>query len=260
MPLPNAFACQPRALSVAFTIAVALFAGTAEVSAQALDIDAPDITAGERELRSVNGFNGGWRAGSAGEPRNTNKISYAYSPVDWFRVVGHAEVANRISDDWHADHVALESFIALRKAPEESGIALSWYSSVQFALDDLGTSSFLFGPVIRIAMGKTSLTGNQLFEETFGQSAAPGINSLFGWQLKHELNDHVAIGAEWYGAIEDIGDTPSWREQDHRAGPTVYFSWDIDKGRKGGLDIGVFAGLTDAAPDVTLKVNFGIVH
>lgn len=246
------------AASRASLIATALLlVHTSTANAQALDVDGPDIEKGERDLRNVNGVNSGWRPGSAGEPRNTHKLAYSYSPTDWLRLVAHAEVTNVIVDDWRADHAALESFIALRKA-EETGVAISWYTSVQVALDDDGTSSVLFGPIIRIGMGKTSLTGNQLFEETYGRSSSPGINAVYGWQLKHEISETFAIGVEWFGAVENIGDAPRWGETDQRFGPSVYFTRDVGEGRKWGLDIGVFAGLTDAAPDVTFKVNTGL--
>ncbi len=40
----------------------------------------------------------------------------------------------------------------------------------------------------------------------------------------------------------------------------MFYSWDGDDKRKFGLDAGVLVGLTDAAPDVTFKLNFGVTQ
>lgn len=228
--------------------------------AQALDMDAPEIEAGEREIRSVNVGNVGYRAGSQGAPRSSHELSVSYSPRDWLKLTAHADVENVIADGSRLDHAAVESLIGLRKAGEDGGLAISWFTSVFASTDKLSTNALLFGPVVKISSGKASLTLNPYFEDTFGRNHAAGISSVYGWQGKYEIDDRFAIGIEGFGKIENLGSSPVWDEQDHRIGPSLYFSWDAGDKRKFGLDAGVLAGLTDASPDVTFKLNFGVVH
>ncbi|MEQ1711795.1 MAG: transporter [Hyphomicrobium sp.] len=248
------------AFAVVCSTAAGFCAGVDTALAQALDLDQPEIEAGEREIRSVNIGNFGYRAGSAGSPRSSHEVSASYSPRDWFKLTAHADVENVIVDGTRLDHLALETLVGLRKAREDGGLALSWFTSIQLSTDELSTNSLLFGPVIKLSSGKASLTLNPYFEDTFGRNRASGIASIYAWQGKYELNESVAIGIEGFGKIESLGDAPVWNEQDHRFGPGVFYSWDGDDKRKFGLDAGVLVGLTDAAPDVTFKLNFGITQ
>ena len=225
--------------------------------AQALDIDAPEIKAGEREIRSINILNRGYRPRSAGNPRSSHEIDLGYSPVDWFKSIVHLDIENLIGEGAIADHIGLESFVALRKAGDKGGLALTWYTGLMISTDELSTNSLVFGPIFKLSQGKGSVTLNSYFDHTFGHNSTPGVNLAYALQAKYELNERVAIGVEGFGRIENLGSAPVRDEQDHRVGPGVFLSWDGEGGRGYGLDLGLLAGLTDAAPDVTLKVNFG---
>lgn len=246
---------------VAAALSVVCCAGwSGAVQAQALDMDAPEIEAGEREVRSVNIGNLGYRAGSAGAPRTSHEVSVSYSPRDWLKLTAHADVENVIVDGARLDHVAIETLVGLIKAGEDGGLALSWFTSAFASTDELSTNALLFGPVVKLTSGKASLTLNPYFEDTFGRNRSAGISSVYGWQGKLEIDDRFAVGIEGYGKVENLGSSPVWDEQDHRIGPSLYFSWDGGDKRKLGLDAGVLVGLTDASPDVTFKLNFGVVQ
>ncbi len=199
------------ALAGVCSAAAGLFAGVDTALAQALDIDAPEITAGEREFRSINIFNGGYRPGSAGEPRNSNELDVAYSPRDWLKFLGHIDFENVLQDGWRVDHVALESFVGLRKAGADGGVALTWFTSIQLSTDELSTNSLLFGPIVKLSAGKASLTLNPYFEDTFGRNRGAGIASVYAWQARYELSDNLAVGIEGFGKIENLGSAPVWR-------------------------------------------------
>lgn len=245
-------------LACALLVAGAALMAAEGACAQALDIDGADIEKGEREVRIVNIVNGGWRRAADGEPRSSHELSAAYSPSDWLKAIVHVDVENVIGEGAFADHVGFETLIALRKAEDTRGIALTWYTGLMVSTDGRSTNSRVFGPVLKFAEGPTALTLNTYLEDTFGRNDDPGRNGLYGWQLRHELNDSLALGLEGFGKIENLGSATSWNEQDHRAGPALFLSWDAGHGRRIGLDLGVYAGLTDAAPDITFKLNSGV--
>jgi hypothetical protein len=230
---------------------------SAEAAAQALDIDHPEIKAGEREVRSVNIVNGGYRSGLTGEPRSSHEIGAGYAPTDWFKAILHVDLENLIGEEVIADHVGFESIVSLRKAGEDGGLALGWYTGLMVSTDRLSTNSLILGPIIKLSQGKASLTLNPYIEDTFGRNAGPGLNALYGWQARYEFAEGVSVGVEGFGMIGNLGDIPAFDVQDHRVGPGLFLSFDVGSGREYLLDVGLLAGVTDAAPDATLKINFG---
>ena len=246
---------------VAAAVAVcccAVWSDTAQ--AQALDMDQPEIKAGESELRSVNILNRGFRAGSAGEPGSSHEVGAGYAFADWFKAIIHLDVENLIDEELIADHIGLEALFALRAAGEDGGLSLGWYTGAMLSIDPLSTNALVFGPIVKFAHGKAAMTLNAYGEETFGRNSDPGLNFLYGWQARYEIVRQVAVGLEGFGKVENLASPPAIADQDHRVGPGIFITWDGDGGRSFGVDAGVLAGLTDASPDMTFKLNFGVVQ
>jgi Transposase IS116/IS110/IS902 family len=121
------------------------------VQAQALDIDQPEITKGEREVRSVNVANGGFPAGSGGMPRTSHELSTSYSPTGWMKLGAHFDIENVIDEGWRLDHGAIELQFELLTAEASGGIALGWTTKVQISTDDASTNSLIFGPIVKFS-------------------------------------------------------------------------------------------------------------
>jgi hypothetical protein len=225
---------------------------------QALDIDQPEITKGERELRSVNVVNGGLPDGSPGASRSSHEVSASYSPSDWVKLTAHLDAENALHGDWRLDHGAIELQFELLKAGATGGIALGWLTNLQVSTDPQSTNSLIFGPIIKVSSKTASFTSNLYFEDTFGRNRDPGLRALYGWQGRVEVSDDLGLGIEGYGAIDNISDAPPASEQDHRIGPAAYFSSNLDGDRTFSVDVAVLFGLTEAAPNSSLKFNFGM--
>ena len=76
--------------------------------------------------------------------------------------------------------------------------------------------------------------------------------------MKYELREGFGIGVEGYGVVDNLGNPPPVREQEHRLGPVIYNEIKLREDFKLAVDVGLLFGLTDATPDVALKVNYGI--
>jgi hypothetical protein len=78
---------------------------------------------------------------------------------------------------------------------------------------------------------------------------------------KAGVNERLALGIEGYGVIPNIGNAPGIDFQEHRIGPVIYYDTEMPGAKKIGLelDAGILFGLTEATPDVTGKVNAGLV-
>lgn len=243
------------ALGAALCCAAVLSARTAH--AQALDIDHPEITRGEREVRSINVVNDPFSSVPAGASRSSHELGAYYSPADWLKLGVHADIENVSGENWLVDHVAIESQFELLTAGEAGGLALGWSTFVQFSTDAASTNSLIFGPIVKYSWKDATVTANAYFEDTFGRNDTPGLALLYGWQARRQLREGLAIGIEGFGEIENLGDAPPVSEQDHRIGPGVFLSSKIAENHTLLLDVGVLFGLTESSPGTSLKVNFG---
>ena len=226
--------------------------------AQALDIDQPEITKGEREVRSVNVMNAGFPSASGGMSRTSHEVSTSYSPADWMKLGVHVDAENAIDEGWRLDHGAIELQFELLKAGASGGLALGWATYLQISSDDASTNSLIFGPIVKFSSKAASFTLNSYFEDTFGRNDVSGLASLYGWQWRREVRECLAVGVEGYGKIEDIADPPPISEQDHRIGPAVYLWSEVAEHRTLSLDTALLFGLTEGAPSASLKFNFGM--
>lgn len=254
---PRCSAAGPRYAIIAAAV-LSVLACPHAVLAQALDIDQPEITKGDRELKTVNVLNGRYRLGTAGLARSSHELSASYSPSDWFKITAHLDIENVIADGWRLDHGAIETQFKLIEAGKSGGLGLGWFTSVQLSTDALSTNSLIFGPIVKLSAGKASLTFNPYLEHTFGRNSGPGLNLLYGWEGRLGLTKGVAVGLQSFGKIASIGDAPPWHEQDHRVGPALFLEWEAGADRTIALDMAVLAGLTEASPDVSLKANLGM--
>lgn len=61
-----------------------------------------------------------------------------------------------------------------------------------------------------------------------------------------------------YGFIEDVGAGPAFNQQDHRAGPALFFDVPMDKRRDLDISLGTYFGMTSVTPEASVMLNFGI--
>ena len=99
---------------------------------------------------------------------------------------------------------------------------------------------------------------NPFFEKTFGRNRVEGIALNYGWNVKYTLNDTLAVGVEGFGLIENLGASSSSAEQHHRLGPALFATIKLGEQLTITPDVGLFFGLTEATPSLTLKFNVGV--
>lgn len=88
-------------------------------------------------------------------------------------------------------------------------------------------------------------------EHQFGPHHSDKWEGILNARLAYRLNPMFEPGLEYFGKLGAIDDMPSHNEQDHRFGPVVTgkFSHNV------AYDTGVLFGVSDAADDVTFKLN-----
>jgi len=70
--------------------------------------------------------------------------------------------------------------------------------------------------------------------------------------------EDVARDFGGFGIIENLGNSPALRDQEHHIGPAIFTEIALSKDLKITPDVGLLFGLTSSTPDVALKLNIGV--
>lgn len=242
------------------------------------DVKAPESEQGQFELESGSAYFFGFPH-YADRVRSSHELALGYGLSDRVKIGVKLAFDQPLGDDLRATAVGAEALVVLRKP--EAGFGLAWFTGVTAAIHDEETNVVAFGPALRFGNDKLSLTINPFFERSFGDNATPGVDFVYGWQVKKEIREGFGISIEGYGVIPDIGHAPGVSFQEHRIGPVIYLQRGLTlgpgrhtsramsikdgkeavsngEGPKWSLEAGVLFGLTEATQDVAVKVKTGI--
>jgi hypothetical protein len=244
---------------VAAALTCMFAAGLLPARAQTFNVKQLEIKQGELQFGDSNTVHGELPPARASDVnRGAYEYSLDYGATDWLRRSGVGKTAQAKGEDLRFNALSVESLFVIRPTPIH-GIGFGWFQSVDVATNRGATNATQFGPIIQLKADKVALTVNPFFETTFGANHIDGLALIYGWQAKLDVSEGIAIGVEGHGLVENIGHAPALSEQEHRIGPVVYLEGELWKDRPVSADIGLLFGLTDATPDVALKLNIGIV-
>lgn len=127
---------------------------------------------------------------------------------------------------------------------------------VEFERTDGGSSpdklevGFLFAK----ELGQFDAAFNLILERELGTNAGDDLEIGQAFQLKYRLDPAFEPGIELYSEFGPIDDMPGFDEQKHLVGPIIQGIIPLgDSGTKLKYNAGYLFGLTDAAPDGTIK-------
>src|SRR5262245_948741 len=224
--------------------------------AQTFDVKQLDVMGGALEAASDNTVQGGVRRRD--DNRSAHDLSLDYGVSNDWRLSGLLKLENPLDDDFRLARTAVENIWVFRQVPKEGGVGLGWFTSVEVATNPASTNASQFGPIITLKDDKLAFTANPCFEKTFGRNRVEGIALNYGWNVKYTLNDTLAVGAEGFGLIENLGASSASAEQQHRLGPALFATIKLGEHLTITPDVGLFFGLTEATPSLTLKLNVGV--
>lgn len=235
---------------------IAIFAATPAV-AQTFDVKQLDIQKGALELGLDNTVQGRLPP-DANLNRSAHDQSLDYGVSDRWRLSGVFKLENPDADHLRFAKAAVENIFVLKPIPKQHGIGLGWFTSLEASVDHATTNSLIFGPIVTLKDDRLSFTANPFFEKTFGRNNIEGIALNYAWHVKYEVRTGLAVGIEGFGVVENLGNSPALRDQEHRVGPAIFTEIALTKDLKITPDIGLLFGLTRATPDVALKFNVGV--
>jgi hypothetical protein len=247
MPLPRLTA---RTLVPAAT-GICLACGVG-IPAFAFDISDPEVEKGQQKFEAIHVGQAGFASGSSGNMRNLQSLGYSYGLTDFWQLKGGV-AGDRLDDrDWRVTSLFVESTFELIDIGK-GGLGLAWFTAVSAAASDDATNAVTFGPIVKFARGRYSLTLNPFLDKSFGQNHESGIALAYGWQANAGIGNGVTLSLAGFGRIDAIGSAPSVSEQEHKVGPLVGYEFEVSDKRTMALELGVFFGLTEATADTAVK-------
>jgi len=134
-------------------------------------------------------------------------------------------------------------FVPLKK----NGFGLAALVGFSHAFEAEEGNTFKIGPLMKVANGPWSATGNLIFVKHFGGGEfEDGVRVRderwdldYAWQLKYDLSKSIGLAVEGYGSFNRLGDSGTRDEgsllfgdgDTHRIGPVVYYTFGLDRGR-----------------------------
>jgi hypothetical protein len=223
--------------------------------ARAQGINEPEVEKGQKKIESVHIIQNGFNGGLAGSLRELHSGAYTQGITDVWQVKGFLAFDRLDQQGYQAVAAVVENTFAILDAKKSGGLGLAWFTGIAVSLVDRETNALVYGPIVRLGTGPTSLVLNPFLETTFGQNEE-GTAFLYAWQLKHEARKGLFLGVEGYGRDPHI--TGGEGAERHRIGPYVAFEFDVGEKRTLTFETGVLFGLTDETADTTVRAQVSL--
>lgn len=113
-----------------------------------------------------------------------------------------------------------------------------------------------FGPLFQADLTqKLQANVNLLFERQFDAEEDSKTELGYQWQLKYRWKPEIEFGAQGFGEVGEWNDWESSDEQSHKAGPAVFGKLPIGDHQAIKYNAAYLVGLSDHAPDHTLRIQ-----
>lgn len=215
------------------------------VSSQAAKyVYSPYVSAGEIELESKteyhidddNDVDGSWE----------ESIGVGYGVTDYMAVEAYVEFEDEPGEDITTNALEFEARFQFSERGQyfvDSGLLLEYKYSLSGGADKIEAKGLLAKEI-----GQTQNLVNLVVEKEIGEDAQDHEEYGFLLSSKYMYSSNFDPGIEYYADFGDL--TEDYDGQKHRIGPVAY-------GKIGevGYDAGVLFGISNAAPDATVKLN-----
>lgn len=169
-------------------------------------------------------------------------------------------------------NTALE-FSGDQQGEDTEYVSTAWKNTLQFISQD---ERFPLSAGLRLQYEKAHLDGdadevavrllfrhqNKIFdsrlnigvEKEVGSDAQNDIAGDIRTSVRYKWSENLKTSIDYLGDTGSLDNLQGFQDQDHRIGPVLYGSFDDIS-----YEAGYLAGLSNASPDHTLKIAFGLV-
>jgi hypothetical protein len=142
---------------------------------------------------------------------------------------------------------------------EGAPVDVGWVTELEAPLTGGAAWELRAGPLFQSIYGKLQLNGNVIFERAFGgtdeDSVAQTTNIGYQWQARYKAGEQFDFGVQGFGEMGKWDQWDKMAEQNHRMGPAVFGKLPLGEDEAIKYNAAWLAGLTDAAPDTTFRIQ-----
>ena len=129
------------------------------------------------------------------------------------------------------------------------------YIEYEYAHESYNNDKAEIKLLLEKASGSWVHTFNIIFERQLGSNAPDETEQGYAWRTALLVSKQFEPALEIYGSTGEVGRPHHGKDQDHRAGPVIGGTINLGNKDKLAYEAGYLFGLTDAAPDGTLKFS-----
>ncbi|MEP2942948.1 MAG: hypothetical protein ABJL18_07230 [Hyphomicrobiales bacterium] len=244
---------------------------TSQANAQAgiFEVVHPDVKKGEIEIEVLNGF--GLSNVEEGDERSAHEFAIGYGLTDFWKFTVAVEVANPRGESPEVEGFEFENLLLLPffgdhdhghdKDEKESAadeddehgeFSLGLFTALEIPREGgISEGALEVGPVFEAGLGPFDWVGNLLVEIPFESGEDAGL--AYASQVIFPVSDSVGIGFENFGEFEGL--FGGGNEQEHLAGPAIYYEYELPNGHVLEPRAAVLFGLNDESSDAVLSFN-----
>lgn len=172
-----------------------------------------------------------------------------YGVTDHWKTELGVEVEKDSGDNMKATNLKWENIINPFNTGE-NWMETALYIEAEKSLQNGDPNNLEAKLLLEKSVGKFTNTANLIVGKEVGNNAASGVNGGFALKTTYHMDKAFEPGLEYYADMGKLSDLPGFDEQDHRFGPVI--DGKIGKVR---YNTGALVGLSQAAPDATVKLN-----
>ena len=227
--------------------ALALLSGTALANQT---VDAPYVEKGEAYVE----WKGGYLIDDENEVDDSwvQEGNFGYGVTDFWNIEvgGAVEHVDGNDDDTDFTGITIDNRFELTQPGEywlDFGFSVAYGIATQDDAADSVEGKLLFA---KEYAGFSNLANIIVGREVGGDAQDNDLGYGLALASSYAINDNLAAGLEWYSDFGDFEDeNDSFDEQSHQLGPVLYGNF----AESVGYEAGVLFGVSDNAPDATLK-------
>lgn len=136
---------------------------------------------------------------------------------------------------------------------------IGWVTELEAPLTKGAPSELRVGPLFQSKLGKLQLNGNVIFERAFGGADEDSVSQVtnigYQWQAIYRAGGSFDLGIQGFGEMGKWDQWSKTAEQNHRMGPAVFGKLALGEHQAIKYNATWLAGVSDAAPKTTLRMQ-----
>ncbi len=206
----------------------------------------PIVEKGELELEARGSYDFDHRDSKDGKQKQKYAVGYGVTDR-WFTEL-YGEFEKLSNEDFEFTSVDWENIYQLFEQGEH-GLDAGLYLEYEFGVEEDESDKIEGKLLLEKSLSRLTHTLNLIIEKEVGKHSKDEVEGGLAWSSKYRWQESFEPGFELHSDFGELGEGIPYKQQKHQLGPVFYGKL----GKHVKYDIGYLFGISDAAPDRSLK-------